>query len=208
MKYLLMILSFLFILGCSDKKVKIYNDQGSLSEEYTVNKNKEKNGTYQSFFPSGKLKEISQYKSGVLYGKRTLYFESGQKEIEELYSETGLLQGPYFAYFPSGKIKVKKYYSANVLSGELKLFYPDGKVKEEVSMYANMENGPFSEYYQNGAIHWKGNYRNGDNEYGILYEYDSLGAPIKIMKCDTLTICRTIWKPGMPEINVDTVRYE
>ena len=75
-------------------------------------------------------------------------------------------------------------------------------------MSNNEENGPFSEYFENGQIQWKGTYRNGDNEYGILYEYDSLGTPIKIMKCDTQAICRTIWKPGMPIINVDTVKYE
>ena len=61
-------------------------------------------------------------------------------------------------------------------------------------------------YYENGQIHWKGTYLNGDNEFGLLEEWDSLGTMIKRMKCDSMAVCRTFWRPGMPEVNYDTLK--
>jgi antitoxin component YwqK of YwqJK toxin-antitoxin module len=188
------------IIGCTDKKVKMYDDLGRITEEFYESKNHQKNGSYTAFYPSGKIREKCQYKNGTLTGKRILYYENGQIEIEETYSPSGLLHGPYYIYYDNGKLKLEKSYSENVMEGILKTYYPDGTLKEEVTMSNNTENGPFSEYYQNGQLHWKGTYRNGDNEYGLLYEFDSLAAPIKIMRCDTLAICRTIWKVGMPPL--------
>lgn len=201
------ILSLLFFLqSCGNKKIETKNENGQVLEVFYVNKNGEKDGNYTAYFESGKIKEESKYSSGILTGKRTLYFETGKIEIEELYSEQGMLNGPYKLYYPNGTLKLEKTYVDNMIEGAIKVYYPSGKLKEDVSMSDNEENGPFTEFYENGKIHWKGTYRNGDNEYGVLYEYDSLGAPIKIMKCDTLAICRTVWKPGMPEINVDTIK--
>jgi len=195
-----------FLLSCGNKKIETKNENGQISEVFYVNKNGEKEGSYIAFYESGKIKEESNYSSGQLTGKRTLYSEAGNVEIEEIYSGKGLLHGPYKLYYPNGNLQLEKTYTNNTITGTIKVYYPTGKIKEEVNMADNEENGPFTEYYENGTIHWKGTYRNGDNEYGLLYEFDSLGAPLKIMKCDTLAICRTIWKPGMPEINVDTIR--
>ena len=60
-------------------------------------------------------------------------------------------------------------------------------------MKDNNENGPFKEYYPNGNIHWEGNYLNGDNEFGILNEYNEQGELIKKMDCDSMAVCKTIW---------------
>lgn len=195
-----------FLQSCGNKKVETKNENGQIIEKFYVNKNGEKEGTFIAYYESGKIKEESNYSSGKLSGKRTLYTEKGNIEIEEIYTDNGVLHGPYKLYYPNGTLQLEKTYQDNIITGIIKVYYPSGKLKEEVSMSNNEENGPFTEYYENGKIHWKGIYRNGDNEYGVLYEYDSLGAPIKIMKCDTLAICRTVWKPGMPEINIDTIK--
>ncbi|MBK7701221.1 MAG: hypothetical protein IPJ39_22090 [Saprospiraceae bacterium] len=70
-------------------------------------------------------------------------------------------------------------------------------------MSDNNENGPFTEYYENGQIHWKGTYLNGGNEFGLLEEAGFLGTMIKRMKCDSMAVCRTFWRLGMPEVNYD-----
>ena len=64
---------------------------------------------------------------------------------------------------------------------------------EEVLFKDNEENGPFVEYYDNGEIEWKGSYLNGDNEFGILEQYDRTGVLIKKMECDSLGACITVW---------------
>jgi len=206
MRIAILLCLIFFLQSCGNKKIETKNDNGQIQEAFYVNKNGEKEGNYKAYFESGKIREESNYTSGILTGKRTLYNENGNIEIEEMYSDNGVFNGPYKLYYPNGTLQLEKTYVDNIISGTIKVYFPSGKIKEEVSMSYNEENGPFKEFYENGKIHWKGTYRNGDNEYGVLYEYDSLGAPIKIMKCDTLAICRTVWKPGMQEINIDTIK--
>ncbi|MBK9567042.1 MAG: toxin-antitoxin system YwqK family antitoxin [Saprospiraceae bacterium] len=205
----ILILVAIAIFACNDaKKITIKDNSGANIEEYHVIHDSIKHGTYTSYHPSGKIKESSTYTNGMLTGIRNIYFTNGRPDVIETYDSKGKLNGPYMQYFENGNIQVEKTYTENTLTGIMKIYYPDGKIKEVVTMVENEENGPFQEYYQNGKIHWKGNYRNGDQEFGILHEYDSTGAILKIMKCDTMAICTTIWKSGMPAINTDTVKYE
>jgi antitoxin component YwqK of YwqJK toxin-antitoxin module len=206
MKTANIILCTMLLMACGNKKVEKNYPGGAVMESYSVNKEGQKDGTYTAFFEGGKVRETVEFEDGKMTGKRTIYFENGKPEIEELYTGDGKLNGPYRVYYPQGGLQLEKTYTNDKITGVLKVYYPNGAIKEEVTMSENEENGPFTEYYLNGAIHWKGTYLNGDNEYGILYEYDSLGGTKKIMKCDTMAICRTIWKPGMPVINVDTVK--
>lgn len=206
LKYLYLIVLTTFLIGCQLKKVENKYSNGNKMEEYTINKNGEKEGDYVAYFESGKIKERCTYIKGNYNGVRTIYFENGNIEIEEPYTENGQLNGIYKAYYPEGQLKIEKLYKDNVIIDKIKVYYSNGQVKEEVNMENNQENGPFTEYYQNGQIHWKGTYLNGDNEYGLLEEFDSLGAPIKKMKCDEMAICRTFWRPGMAEVNYDTIK--
>lgn len=207
-KYITLASCFFIIISCGDKKIVLLDDQGNLSEVYFVNNNGDKHGEYRSYFSKDTLKEVSFYNNGQLSGKRTLYFQNGQVEIMETYTDNGILHGPYISYYPTGQKKLEKTYIENVIKGILTVYYPTGTTKEIVAMEGNQENGPFTEYYENGIIHWKGNYRNGDHEFGRLIEYDTLGNEIKIMQCDTQAICNTIWKLGMPPLTSDTLSYE
>ena len=58
----------------------------------------------------------------------------------------------------------------------------------------NLENGPFAEYYENGNIHWEGNYLGGDFEQDTLKEFDKEGELIRILFCNK-GVCQTIWTP-------------
>lgn len=193
-------------MACTHKKVETRYPDGTIMETYEVNKEGQKDGKYIAYFENGTVRETAQYTKGVLTGPRTIFHPTGKPETEELRNQEGALDGAFRVYYPQGGVMLEKTYTNDKITGILKAYYPSGKIKEEVSMVENEENGPFTEYYMNGAIHWKGTYRNGDNEYGLLHEYDSLGGTIKVMKCDTIGICRTIWKPGMPEIKLDTVK--
>lgn len=203
MKNIVIIILCLSIISCGYKKIEIKYDSGKIKESYYVDKQGVNQGNYESFYENGNIKEISNYQSGQLSGSRKLYFENGSVEIEELYNTEGKLQGNYKVFYPDGKLQLEKEYDNNIIIGKIKIYYPDGKLKEEVTMENNQENGPFIEYYQNGRVHWKGSYRKGDNEYGLLIEYDSTGVLLKKMNCDTLAICRTFWKQGMPETNLE-----
>jgi len=85
-------------------------------------------------------------------------------------------------------------YEDNVINGMVRRYYPSGQILEEVSYVGNEENGPFTEYHENGAKKWEGTYRNGDNEVGLLLEFAENGDTIKKMMCDDRYICTTIWR--------------
>ena len=192
--------------SCGNKKIITNYPNGNLMEQYEVSKEGKMNGEYKSYYETGKLREDATMKEGDYIGKRVLYFENGDVDTEENYVSPGILDGEYKIYYKEGGIHIVKNYKDNVLTGLLTAYYPNGKVKEEVTMSDNEENGPFTEYFENGIVQWKGTYLYGDNEFGLLEEWDSLGIMIKRMKCDSLAICRTFWKPGMPEVNYDTVK--
>ncbi|MBK9255985.1 MAG: toxin-antitoxin system YwqK family antitoxin [Saprospiraceae bacterium] len=196
--YLLTLLSIV-LLSCGNKKVEIKDENGMVIESYETDKKGNKDGHYKRFLPNGNLAEETIYKNGTITGERKIYYESGKLEILENYDQNGMLQGLYQTFYEDGTLKSEKTYQNNVLTGIAKGFHPNGKLKEEVQIENNMENGPFKEYHPNGQLQWQGTYLNGDNEFGLLEEYDSTGVLIKKMMCDSTAICRTIWKPGMDQ---------
>lgn len=184
----------LVLLSCGQKKVEERYDDGLLKAEYYVDGEGLYHGSYKQYYPSGQLREEARFEKNLLSGTRILYYPSGKIEIEERYNPPGIMEGLYRTYYEDGTLKLEKQYAKNQISGILKVFYPSGKIKEVVTMSENEENGPFTEYYENGAIHWKGTYLKGDNEFGKLEEFDSLGNLIKVMQCDSMAICRTQWR--------------
>ncbi|MFM2393988.1 MAG: hypothetical protein RLZZ546_1970, partial [Bacteroidota bacterium] len=70
-------------------------------------------------------------------------------------------------------------------------------LKEVVSFIHGNEDGPFEEYYENGKIMWKGSYKMQNDEpreYGSLDSFGMDGQVAKKMFCDSLFLCRTIWR--------------
>lgn len=190
-KYVIVVL---VLSSCGAKKMEEKYEDGKVKAVYYLDSEGLYHGAYKRYYPSGQLLEEASYVKNALTGKRVLYYASGQIEIEEHYNQQGLMEGPYKAYYEDGTLKLEKVYLNNQITGILKVYYPSGAIKEEVTMSENEENGPFTEYYENGAMHWKGTYLNGDNEFGKLEEFDSLGNLIKVMQCDSMAVCRTSWR--------------
>jgi antitoxin component YwqK of YwqJK toxin-antitoxin module len=198
MKQAIFLFSLLVFSSCKDKGlVETFYENGDKNEIYHINGvDSLKEGKFEKWYEGGKLYEESNYVRGKLEGPRTIYYETGETEIVENY-KAGILEGDYTAYYKNGTIKVYSKYVNNVLTGEFLKYYPSGQINEKVMMENNMENGPFEEYYENGKLKWKGTFKNGDNEFGLLENYDSTGVLVKKMMCDSLRICRTIWENGV-----------
>jgi antitoxin component YwqK of YwqJK toxin-antitoxin module len=188
------------ILSCGPKKQTVNYPSGAVKEEIEMDTKGRRHGSYKQYYENGKLREQALYRHDTLVGERTLYYENGNPEVKEPYDQHGLLNGTYRQFYPEGGVQLELVYIDNVISGMSKAYFPSGQLKEEVTMMQNEENGPFTEYFRNGKIAWKGTYKDGDDEIGWLEEYDSLGQLIKVMRCDTPGICRTKWKPGMPPL--------
>ena len=171
--------------------VEVYNE-GVLYESYQINEDSLMHGEYNRFYKEGNLAESAGYKNGKLNGIRTIFYHNGTKEIEEIYKMDSL-DGSYKSYYPSGELEFKCEYVNNKIQGKSYKYYESGQIMEEVLFKDNEENGPFVEYYDNGEIEWKGSYLNGDNEFGILEQFDRTGVLIKKMECDSLGACITVW---------------
>ncbi len=194
MKKLLYFSLLLYFISCGDKSTVVSKyETGETKEKYSITNDSLITGEYLRFFVSGDIAEQSYYSSGNLDSTRTLFYENGKIEIVENY-KNGIINGPYTAYYDSGVKKVNCNYENGVLTGLFYKYYPSGELQEKVTMVNNEENGPFEEYHKNGNLKWKGTFRNGDNEFGLLEEYDSSGTLIKKMMCDSLRICKTIWR--------------
>lgn len=171
--------------------VTIKDDQGETTEKFKVNEQSEKHGPYKAY-TNGVLSETSNYINGKLDGERTIFYANGNPEIVETYDKD-VIVGAYKTYFENGTLAQIATYENGVMQGELKTYYDSGELKEVVTMEDNQENGPFTEYYKNGKLRWEGEFLNGDNEFGLLKNYNEEGILVKKMMCDSLGVCATIW---------------
>ena len=186
------LLMIALMTNCTEKVIVSNYESGEKFEEYQYTGDSLKHGFYKRYSQGGVLLEESTYMEGKLHGERTIYNAKGEKEVLEIY-ENDILNGPFKEFHPNGKIRFLGTYTNNVLSGTVNVFYPSGKIKEEVSFEDNMEQGPFKEFHENGNLMWEGTYRNGDNEFGLLKEYNEKGELIRKMMCDERAICTTTW---------------
>jgi len=186
------LLIIMVLTSCGDKTIVSKYETGEKQEEYQYTGDSLKHGFYKRYSQGGILMEESNYIEGKLNGERILYTNKGIKEISEIY-KNDVLNGPFKEFHENGKLKFLGEYKDNVLSGIVTVFYPSGKVKEEVLFADNVEEGPFKEFHENGNLKWEGTYRNGENEFGLLKEYNKDGELIRKMMCDERAICTTTW---------------
>ena len=187
--FLLIIMIF---CSCKDKIIITSHETGEKFEEYQYTGDSLKHGFYKRYTQGGILLEEANYVEGKLNGERIIYNAKGEKEISEIY-EYDVLNGPLKEFHSNGKIRMLGVYTDNILSGTVNVFYPSGNLREEVQFVDNVEEGPFKEFHENGKIMWEGTYRNGDNEFGLLKEYNEEGELIRKMMCDKRAICTTTW---------------
>lgn len=193
------------LVSCKKGPMKTYHDNGAVYETIEVINDSIRDGKYTRMDDSGTLIEEATYNKGKLDLTRTIYFPNGNVKIEENY-RSGDFHGPYNEYDSTGQLLLTLNYANNVISGTSKGYYPSGSLKEEVTFANNEEEGPFKEYHPNGKISWEGTYRNGDNEFGLLLQYDTTGTLINKMMCDTLGICRTIWNIDKGDIKLEPMQ--
>jgi len=175
-----------------DQTQYVKDDNGKVIESFTLNDNGEKEGPYKKFFSDGEIEETAFYKNGKLDGDRKMFYLSGQVETHEKYNND-VIDGDCIDYHENGQTKMFYHYDQGLLINKIKKYSDNGVLLEVVQMKEGEENGPFKEFFLNGKIKWEGQYLNGDNEFGLLKEYNEEGNLIKKMMCDSFAVCRTIW---------------
>ena len=194
MRNISFILLVIFALtSWGDNIVNEYHENGAIYKTYSLDADSLLSGMYKRYNQEGVLVEESFFENGKQNGTRTLYYANGNIESTSVYIDD-MLTGKHKTYYDSGELMIDSDYKKSEIVGTLKKYYKSGQLLEEVTFKNDMENGPFVEYYENGNIKWKGNYLNGDNEFGLIEQFDETGKLIKKMECDSLRICKTIWE--------------
>lgn len=182
-------------IGCIDQIEHIQKETDFGYVDYYIDQDSLKQGAFLRFDRlGGDTIEHANYKNDTLDGVRRIYTK-GLLEVEEYY-RSGILDGPYTTFYDNGQVQIESSYKEGVMSGILKKYYPTGTLEEKVTMKDNVENGPFVAYHPNGKIHWRGTFINGDNEIGLLEGYDTLGQLVRKMDCGVFHdkyICQDIW---------------
>ena len=208
-KFLLLSLIVMIGLSCGDGliKKKVFRDDGTLQQLISMDKDSTLQGHSFTYYENGEdIFEKANYFNGELSGVRELFYPDGNIEIRETYS-ADVLVDTLFTFHANGNMKTKSYYDNGTLTGVATKYYESGSLNEEVTFEYDEENGPFKEYHENGQLKWTGTYAEGDNEVGLLTEFNEEGEAIKKLMCDDRSICKTIWtieKGDIVDIHEDT----
>jgi antitoxin component YwqK of YwqJK toxin-antitoxin module len=109
-------------------------------------------GTWKFYAADGKnltLKEI--YDKGELNGIRTIYYPSGQRQVEETRLH-GLVTGMVTNYYESGKVLSESLYHGSRQHGLYKSFHENGQVKEQGQYVANKRHKEWVEFDETGKL--------------------------------------------------------
>jgi len=160
----------------------IYYPTGQLKEESQYSNNR-KNGFTREFDPNGILITVMNYKNGFLLERDKL----NRKD------EKGLKQGLWRTYYENGRIKTEGYYENDLLTGSYKEFDEDGNIslllqyaegalvqeEDTIAMEIDIRNT----YDEQGNLTYSGSYLN-DTPVGIHRMYDNTGKVVNSVLYD------------------------
>lgn len=159
----------------------------------------EKDSVWLSYDPSGRLKSLDTYRSGIQEGRAVVYHENGAVSEETTY-RNGERHGDWKQYYSSGKLMSEGTFKDGIRVGLYVKYYPNGKewvhgkyengFKESTWRYGNedgsigqmvvfrrgkeikqvKQNGTFTEWYEPEKPRVVENYKNG-KLHGPYIEY-------------------------------------
>lgn len=131
-------------------------------QKYFVDKDSLTHGCYESrhWFPDGKLK-LTNYCDGDTAVQIEYYHSGATKRVLKSYKESAInwMVDHYIAeYYVNGQLK----YDPSDVNGSrqtIKNYYESGKVSREATYVAGALVGPLHEWYENGQLKVKGQYK-------------------------------------------------
>lgn len=130
---------------------------------------KKPDGIWRSYFESGNLKSIVNYRNGKVEGEAAFYYDDGDQLIKaKMIFIDGKISGEYTEYYESGSEKAVLEYNGGKANGNAEFYYDGGKLKIEGNYkdgersgkwnYFTEDGKPFNkEKWKKGTIRDKGN---------------------------------------------------
>lgn len=151
-----------------------------------------------TYFVTGKVKSVTNYRDGSLNGLGTFYTSTGQLDYKTHFVNDQP-NGLYSSYFDIGQLRDSLFFDNGLKSGKAYEFYRNGNKKSEynynngelnglawewfyngtVQVEAHFENGSFTgtrkEYYPNGRLMLESDFENKNSKITYYSEYDEDG---------------------------------
>ncbi|MBL7873165.1 MAG: toxin-antitoxin system YwqK family antitoxin [Cyclobacteriaceae bacterium] len=121
--------------------------------------NKQREGSWVEYYPSGLTKSITSYVNGKKEGAALEFNDNGQLTKRSNY-HLDQLDGEY-REFNYTIVKEERFYKNGKLEGTVKIYYPDGKVMEEGLYKMGTRDGISKWYDQQGNVTIEYEYQNG-----------------------------------------------
>ena len=170
-----------YINGQRNGPFERYTKDGLLLEKADFQDGKYK-GIYESYYTNGKLKRKSSAsylnKGDIKDGKSEKYFEDGQLEALESYTE-GIKDGDFQFYAKDGRALSKASYKKGLKDGVFENYYENGNLKYKIKYSNDVLDGVHEEYTKDGLPYFKRNYKSGKKD-GVNEEYYDGGSRGKI----------------------------
>lgn len=144
-----------------------------------------KTGQWKTFYESGKLSQIANYKEDRLFGEFIDYFDDESNSIKyKCTYRNGMKIGLEQEYFENGKLyKSKEKDSNGYQIGKDIVYFENGIVKELTEYFDSQKQGKYLQNYENGKPKVEGRYNSGQ-EIGIWNYYYNNGKLFKSIRYD------------------------
>ncbi|MFO8055522.1 MAG: hypothetical protein R6U19_10225 [Bacteroidales bacterium] len=169
-----------FLDGEMDGVRREYDKEGNITESYImdrgnmvakgiVDKSGMKQGAWEKYYRSGRLKAKGRYKDDIKVGEWIYYFENGQVEQKGRYNEEGKAEGEWKWYYSNGQLRKQEELNNGVADGMYKEYTLEG----ELWAKGKYDNGvPEGEWYlSHRGIKENGKYKNGVRQ-GVWEHYE------------------------------------
>ncbi len=195
----------LIFLACENYAVKKeYYPNGHPKKEWGVKSNENgalvKHGPLKSWYESGQLEAIIQYKNGQMDGEASIWYKNGNHQFtgkydkgylvaETLWDEKGKeqlsrkyrIETIYYKTSPQNNLTPLKEKYTVIMDGQqdtlrhgaYRSWYNDGKLRMITDYAEGKLNGFAKEWHSNGLIKSEGYYKNGRREGPWLYKYEN-----------------------------------
>jgi antitoxin component YwqK of YwqJK toxin-antitoxin module len=145
--------------------------------------NIQSSGTFESFYPNGKLRSRIPYTDGIYNGKLTFWFASGLKEQKSTL-RNGVSDGEYRIWHPNGQLALSMGYKDDAQHGMKQRWYEDSQPWTYVRFENGQMQGELKQWFRNGQMERQGEYRKGQRHGTYKAWYDD-GTPQAVLNYQT-----------------------
>jgi antitoxin component YwqK of YwqJK toxin-antitoxin module len=133
-------------------------------------------GVFKYYYPFDTVKAIIDFKADGRTSYAKLFHPNGKLMAKGKYIGESIKDSVWLYYDETGTLLSKDSYALGKKNGTCYVYLPDGKVSEERNYKADLQHGPFKQYFDGKKIKGEGTYVNGKMEGKNAYYYPN-GVP-------------------------------